>query len=79
MPNGPWVKHSGMDLGPMASTGLGPNLGQRGWDHKPHYKDEVHGPSGLGDPCAVQFLIKDRRKGGSFMYKSLRPSHQRSP
>ena len=79
MSNGPWVKHSGMDPRPMASVSLGPGFEQRGWNHGPHCRVEVRGPSGPGDPCAVQFLIKDRRKGGSFMYKSLRPSHQRSP
>ena len=54
MPNRPWARHSGMDPGPMASAGLGPGFGQRGWNHKPHGRVEVHGPSGLGNPCAVQ-------------------------
>ena len=53
MPNGPWVKHSGTDLGPMASAGLGPNFKQRGWNHGPHCKVEVYGPSGPRDSYAV--------------------------
>ena len=54
MSNGPWVKHSGMDPRPVASAGLGPNFGQRGWNHGPHCRVEVHGPSRPRDPCAVQ-------------------------
>ena len=57
MPNEPWIKHNGMDPRPLASTGIGPNLGQRGWNHEPHYGVEVHGPSGPGDPCAVRILF----------------------
>ena len=55
MPNGPWVKHSGTDPGPMASAGLGPSFEQRGWNHEPYFRVEVYGPSGLGDlvPCYI--------------------------
>ena len=55
MSNGPWIKRNGMDPRPMASTGLRPNLRQRGWNHGPHCRVDVHGPSGPGDPCAVQY------------------------
>ena len=58
MPNGPWVKHSGMDPGSMASASLRPSLGQRGWNHGPYCRVEVHGPSGLGDLCAVQVIFR---------------------
>ena len=57
MPSGPWVKHSGTDPRPIASTGLGPSFEQRGWNHGPHYRVKVHGPSKLGDPCAVQLVF----------------------
>ena len=34
--------------GPMASTGLGPNFGQKDWARGLHCKVEVQGPNGPG-------------------------------
>ena len=55
--HGHWVKHSDMDPGPMASTGLGPRFGQRDWNHGSHCRVEVHGPSGPRDPYIYFFTI----------------------
>ena len=57
MPNEPWIKHNGMDPRSLTLTGIGPNIGQRGWNHGPHYGVEVYGPSGPRDPCAVQISL----------------------
>lgn len=38
----------------MALEGLGPGVEQRGWGYDPYRWVEVRGPSGLGDPYAVQ-------------------------
>ena len=67
MPNRPWVKHSGTDLGPMALAGLRPDFGQRGWNHGPHRLIEVCGPSGPGDPCAVHLEFKILFYNGIFI------------